>query len=259
MGQSWVVGIPNEMPPVEFVDFPGAGRLFTTRARVRFGDTDPRRRLRLDALARLVQDAGNDDLADAGLDPASPWVVRRASVWVPARWPALGEPLTITTFCAGLGSRWGERRTTVASPGAVVEVTAVWIHLDDEGRPTPLTDAFLDVYSSSTGGRRTSSRLHHPIGATGPAQATEAATRRPWPLRSSDLDVFGHVNNTALWMPVEDELARRQLVPRFAELEFRHPVEADDEVVLVTEPHRSGLRMWITAGGATRASAHLAV
>ncbi|HEV2069983.1 MAG TPA: acyl-ACP thioesterase domain-containing protein [Acidimicrobiales bacterium] len=253
------MGIPSPMPPVEFVDFPGVGRRFTSSARVRFGDTDPHRRLRLDALARLVQDAGNDDLADAGLDPASPWVVRRASVWVPARWPALGEPLTITTFCAGLGARWGERRTTVASPSAVVEVTALWIHLDDDGRPSPLSDAFLDVYGSSTGGRRTSSRLHHPIPVPGPDQATEAATRRPWPLRSSDLDVFGHVNNTALWMPVEDELARRKVVPRFAEIEFRDPVAADDDVVLVTEPYGSGLRVWITAGGDTRASAHLAV
>lgn len=259
MGQSCVVGILSQMPPAEFVDFPGVGRLFTSSARVRFGDTDPHARLRLDALARLVQDAGNDDLADAGLDPVSPWVVRRASVWVPKGWPALGEPLTITTFCAGLGTRWGERRTTVSSPSAVVEVAAVWIFLDADGRPSRLTDAFLDVYGPSAVGRRTSSRLHHPALAAEPAQGARAADRRPWPLRSSDLDIFGHVNNTALWMPVEDELARRQVFPRFAEIEFREPVEEDDEVVLVTVADTSGLRLWITAGGDTRASASLAV
>ncbi|CAN5226595.1 hypothetical protein BH24ACT1_BH24ACT1_05470 [soil metagenome] len=249
----------NQMPAVEFVEFPGVGRHFTSSARVRFGDTDPHRRLRLDALARLVQDAGEDDLADAGLDPASPWVVRRTSVWVPGGWPALGEPLTITTFCAGLGSRWGERRTTVTSPSAVVEVAAVWVFLDADGRPSRLTNAFLHVYGSSAAGRRTSSRLQHPTRATGPSEATETADHRSWPLRSSDLDVFGHVNNSVLWMPVEDELARRQMVPRFAEIEFRDPVEADDEVVLVTEPGASGLRLWITAGTATRASAHVTV
>lgn len=259
MGQSGAMGIPGPMPPTEFVGFPGVGRRFTSSARVRFGDTDPRRRLRLDALARLVQDAGNDDLADAGLDPASPWVVRRASVWVPGGWPVLGEPLDVTTFCAGLGTRWGERRTTVSSPSAVIEVAAVWIFLDAEGRPSRLTDAFLNVYGSSAAGRRTSSRLHHPPRAAEPAEATRTNDCRPWPLRSSDLDVFGHVNNTALWMPVEDELARRQVIPRFAELEFRDPVEADDEVVLVTEADASGLRLWITAGGDTRASASVAV
>lgn len=243
---------PSPVPPAELVDFPGSGRCFTSTTRVRFADADPHRRLRLDALTRLVQDAGNDDLADAGFDPASPWVVRRTSVWVPAAWPAMGEPLTLTTFCSGLGTRWGERRTTVSSPSAVVEVVAVWIFLDGEGRPTRLTDSFLDVYGPSAAGRVTSSRLRHRSVAP---DAAAPHQRRPWSLRSSDLDVFGHVNNTALWMPIEDELARHRLVPRFAEVEFRAAVEADDHVVLVTEPGATGLRLWITAGGETRASA----
>ena len=245
----------RDMPPADFADFPGVGRRFATRARVRFGDTDPHRRLRLDALARLVQDAGNDDMADAGLDPASPWVVRRASVWVPGPWPALGEPLTVTTFCSGLGTRWGERRTTVVSPSAAVEVAATWIFLDERGRPRPVTDAFLEVYAASAAGRRTSIRLHHPNPPVAPGEAAGSVDCRPWPLRASDLDAFGHVNNTALWMPLEDELARRQLVPRFAEIEFRSAVEADDEVTLFTESGDSALRLWITAGGDPRASA----
>lgn len=245
---------PGLVPPTELVDFPGCGRLFTSTAQVRFADAGPDRRLRLDALTRLVQDAGNDDLAAAGLDPASPWVVRRTSVWVAAAWPVLGETLTLTTFCSGLGTRWGERRTTVTSPGAVVEVAAVWIFLDGHGRPARLPDSFLDVYRPSAAGRPTSSRLRHRGLAP---EAAPARQRRPWPLRSSDLDVFGHVNNTALWMPVEDELARRRLVPHFAEVEFREPVAADDEVELVTLPDAEGLRLWITAGGDTRASAHV--
>ncbi len=242
------------VPPTELVDFPGRGRRFTSPAQVRFADAGPDRRLRLDALTRMVQDAGNDDLADAGLDPASPWVVRRTSVWVPAAWPVLGEPLTLSTFCSGLGTRWGERRTTVRSPSAVVELAAVWIFLDDRGRPTRLPDAFLDVYGPSAADRPTSIRLRH-RGLR--PEAAPTRPRRPWPLRSSDLDVFGHVNNTALWMPVEDELARRRLVPRFAEVEFRQPVAADDEVELVTEPDDEGLRLWINADGDTRASAHV--
>lgn len=246
----------SPLPPTELVDFPGRGRCYTNTARVRFGDADPHRRLRLDALTRLVQDAGNDDLADAGLDPASPWVVRRTAVWVPGPWPTLGEPLTIATFCAGLGTRWGERRTTVASPSAVIEVSAVWIHLDETGRPTRLTGPFLDVYGPSAAGRSTSSRLRHRVLPPETAPAGPRS-RRPWPLRSSDLDVFGHVNNTALWMPIEDELARRRIVPRFAEVEFRRPVAADDEVELVTEPASDSLRLWITAGGDARASAHV--
>lgn len=238
-------------PPSQLVTFPGRGRRFTSKSRVRYGDTDPSRRLRLDALARAVQDAGNDDVADAGFDPASPWLVRRTWVWVPTAWPLLGEELTIATFCAGLGARWGERRTTVRSVRGLAEVGAVWIHLGDDGRPARLPDDFVAVYGESTGGRRTSSRLHHP---PPPPQAEV----RPWPLRASDLDVYGHVNNTALWLPVEDEIARRALVPRLAEMEYRAPVEADDDVTLLTDVvDGRDLRLWLVAGDEVRASAWL--
>jgi acyl-ACP thioesterase len=246
--------------PSELVAFAGEGRRYASAARVRYGDTDPARRLRLDALTRAVQDAGNDDLADAGFDPASPWLVRRTWVSVSAAWPVLGDELAITTFCSGLGGRWGERRTTVRSVHGTVEVGAVWIHLGDGGRPARLPDDFVAVYRPSTGGRRTSTRLHHPLP---PAHAPS----RPWPLRASDLDVYGHVNNTALWLPVEDEMARRELVPRVAEMEYRAPVEADDELLLftdVTDADGAGpgggrhLWLWLVAGGEVRASAWLA-
>ncbi|MGI9119653.1 MAG: acyl-ACP thioesterase domain-containing protein [Acidimicrobiales bacterium] len=237
-------------PRVDFIPFPGRGRQFLTSDVVRFGDTHPSGRLRLDALARLVQDTGNDDLADAGLDPASPWVTRRTSVWVPGRWPSLGEPLTVATFCSGLGTRWGDRRTSVRSPSGVVEVAAVWIFLDDVGRPARLPESFLAVYGESAEGRRTSTRLHHP----GPPAA---ADRRSWPLRATDIDVFGHVNNTAMWMPIEDELSRRGLVPRFAEIEYRLAIGAGDQVELVSHVDGERLGVWLTAGGDVRASALL--
>src|SRR5438093_9581391 len=81
---------------------PASGRVFEAPAMVRFGDTDPGGRLRLDALARMLQDAGNDDFAAAGLDPLSPWVARRTAVDA-GPWPALGERLTLATWCGGLG------------------------------------------------------------------------------------------------------------------------------------------------------------
>lgn len=233
---------------VELVDFPGTGRRFATAAKVRFGDTDPRSRLRLDALARLVQDAGDDDLDDAGLDPLSPWVVRRTSVQAADGWPRLGEPLEVSTFCSGLGSRWGERRTSVASPSAVVEVAAVWILLDRQGRPAPLGEPFLTIYAPSAGGRRTSTRLHHP-------PPPPSAERRRWPLRASDLDVYDHVNNAVVWTAVEDELARHRLVPRFADVEYRAPVNAADEIELRSRLEGETLRLWLTADDRVRASA----
>ncbi|MEA3018681.1 MAG: hypothetical protein QOI47_205, partial [Actinomycetota bacterium] len=56
---------------------------------MRLADADPTERLRLDALARFLQDVGNDDTADAGHDTATPWVARRTTVEADG-WPRIG-------------------------------------------------------------------------------------------------------------------------------------------------------------------------
>ncbi len=79
---------------------------------MRLGDADPSGTLRLDAIARFLQDVANDDAVSGGLDDALGWVVRRTMIAV--RDPAvLGERLSLTTFCSGTGRSWAERRTSV--------------------------------------------------------------------------------------------------------------------------------------------------
>jgi len=237
--------------PEDLVPLPEVGRRYATTRRVRLGDADQHGRLRLDALARLLQDVGNDDFADAGLDPGSPWVARRTVAWSPA-WPRLGDRLGITTFCGGLGSRWGERRSSllVQDGGARVEVASLWVFLGADGvRPTRLPDWFVDTYGGAALGRTVAARLLHPAPPTG-------AAARPWPLRATDLDVLRHVNNAATWQAVEDEAARRDVVPVRAELEYGAALEPTDEVDLVSadEPG-GGFRLWLTVAGRVRASA----
>jgi acyl-ACP thioesterase len=234
----------------ELVPPPRSGRCFRSTRRVRLADADPERRLRLDALARLLQDLGNDDMADAGLDPSSPWVARRTVVEA-RRWPRLGERLVLETWCGGLGPRWAERRTSVTSDGsdASVEVASLWVHLGPGDRPAPLPASFVDAYGEAAGDRTVSARLRHRA-TPGPG-----ATARPWALRSADLDVLEHVNNAATWQAVEDELWRRRLVPARAELEYRDALDPGDEVVLRSEGDVDGLRVWLTVGDEVRASA----
>ena len=90
-------------------------------------------------------------LADAGLDPGAPWVARRTVVWSPA-WPRLGDRLAVTTFCDGLGSRWGERRPSLRTQEGAgrVEVASLWVFLGEDGqRPTHLPDWFVDTYGDA--------------------------------------------------------------------------------------------------------------
>ena len=78
------------------------GRRFSRTRKVRLGDAGGDGRLRLDALARYLQDIANDDAVDAGLEGAMAWVVRRIEVeWTGL--PALGDLVELTTFCTGVG------------------------------------------------------------------------------------------------------------------------------------------------------------
>ena len=230
----------------EFVPLPSSGRRFETTRRVRLADAEPSGRLRLDALARFLQDVGNDDTADAGFDTATPWIARRTAVRATdGGWPRIGERLEITTWCGGTGSHWAERRTRLVSPTATVDVAATWVHIDEaSGRPQRLPRWFEETYAPAAQGRTISARLR--FDAPPPD-----AVAWSWPLRWADLDVLGHVNNAATWEVVEEACRRRGLVPTEVVLEYGAAIEIDDDVVV----HESGAVVWLVVDGAVRARA----
>lgn len=221
-----------------------AGRRFETSRRVRLADAAPDGRLRLDALARFLQDVGNDDTADAG-HGTSPWITRKTTITAEG-WPTIGERLEITTWCGGLGTHYAERRTDLVSPTARLSAAATWVHVDDvTGRPARLPKWFHDTYASAAEGRVIKARLQH---APPPPDGTAT---QPWPLRFADLDVVGHVNNAAYWEAVEEVCHQRGLVPSFAEVEYAGGIDAGDEVVL----HSLGDAIWLVVDGTVRGSA----
>ena len=104
----------------EFLPPPEQGRRFVAQRRVRLGDVNRANRLRLDAVARYLQDIASDDVDDVSesrVDGA--WVLRRTAL-VLGRSPRYGDAVELTTFCSGTGGRWAERRTTLAVDGSSV-------------------------------------------------------------------------------------------------------------------------------------------
>lgn len=210
------------------------GRVFEQRVRAGLADAGPAGRVRLDALARWLQDVAWADVDDAGLADRAAWVLRRLELRIEP-FPRFGDRLVLRTFCTGLGRMWAERTTTITGEAAAVEAVALWVSLDPAtARPQPLAPEFVRVYGEAAAGRVVKARLRHPA----PPPDAEIT---PWRFRRAELDVMGHVNNTAYWQPAEEELvARGDLDALHAEIEFRGGAEAGEAFVA-----RAGHRRWI--------------
>jgi acyl-ACP thioesterase len=232
-----------------FTPPPAVGRTFQGTAKVRLGDIGRDGQLRLDALARFLQDVANDDSSDAGLPREHAWLARRTAVEIrtPIR---LGEQLTLTTFCSGTGGRWAERRTSVRGMrGGHVEAVAVWVCTDPRtGRAVPLPYQFGGIYGQAAGDRRVSARLT--IG-----EPPVVAEERPWAVRATDIDVLAHMNNAAYWAAVEDEVVRRGIAVTRALVEYRIPIDPDDDVRLLSTGTDGTAAMWLVTRAGVAAAA----
>jgi acyl-ACP thioesterase len=202
---------------------PAAGRTFASWRRIRLSDMDAGGRLRLDAVARYLQDVATDDVAETGWGaPEHLWVVRRYVIDVIT--PFLDDrEVELVTWGSGVGAAAAGRRTSLTGDrGGRIEADSVWVHLTPDGRAARLEG--FGVYAASAAGRVVSTKKELP-------DPPSDLPRLPWRLRSTDLDVLGHVNNAVHWQAVEDVLVRRRLdatKPLRAALEYRHALDLGD-------------------------------
>jgi acyl-ACP thioesterase len=218
------------------VDGPGAGRQFTARRRVRLGDATPNGRLRLDSVARYLQDVSNDDTRESNWSDPHWWVVRRTVIDV-HEFPSYMQEIDLTTWCGGIGSHWAERRTRISSLDgvALIEAASLWVHVDQHTmQPSRVPSDVVETLTASADGREVNARLL----LRDKLFSTEAADTFDWPMRFADFDAVGHMNNAAYWVMIEEFLS--------AHRDVRAPLRAVVEHVVQVEPEQKPVRHVVT-------------
>ena len=229
-------GLPELQP---LVPRPDDVRHFAHERRPGVADVAPSGRLRLDAIARWTQDVAWADVEDAGLRELTLWLVRRTRIRV-NRFPQLDGRYVLTTYVTGVGRMWAERRTDITAvqgPGDVplVEISCIWVHMDPERQlPSPVHQVELDTWTGPST-RSVKARLRHPG-----APDADGRRERPWTFRASELDIAGHINNTAYLTPLDDELLERggDAESVDLEIEYRTPAQAGEMRLLSAGPMR---------------------
>ena len=214
--------------------YPTAGRTYRVQRRVRLGDVTPKGRLRLDAVARYLQDIATDDSIDGAYDDPHGWVVRRTEMWVD-HFPKYLDEIDIETWCGGVGSHWAERRTRITVVNgdegsesiqpAAIEAAALWVRVDLATlKPLALSDDFRARIGEAAAGRKISARLHVGRNLT---NGSAAVAQFVQPLRFSDFDAVGHLNNAVYWESLEEYLGahRERRAPLHATVEHHRSVE----------------------------------
>ena len=216
----------------QMIEGPGSGRQFTARRRVRLGDATPNGRLRLDAVARYLQDVSNDDTRDADWSDPHWWVVRRTVIDV-HQFPEYMQEIDLTTWCGGIGSHWAERRTRISAVDGtpLIDAASLWVHVDESTmQPSKVPADVVDILNASAGGRDVNARL-----LLRDKLFDESSTEMtPWHLRFADFDAVGHMNNAAYWVIVEEFLASHR--------DVRAPLRTIVEHVVQVEPGQEPAR-----------------
>ncbi|MDV6278020.1 thioesterase [Rhodococcus erythropolis] len=223
---------------------------------VRTGDIHPDRRVRLDAVARYLQDVAFDNLDASGAAQAHPvWVVRRTVIDViePIRWPAT---VHLSRWCSALSTRWCTMRVRLETEnGGLVETEGFWININPvNGMPSRISDEFSAPLSTTAAAGRLTWRPW----ITDPAPTTTAGIS--FPLRASDIDPFHHLNNAVYWHPVEDLLRADPSLStgrHRAVVEYTTPIVIDDTVDIRTVPGPRSTTVWFVVADNICATAHV--
>ena len=210
--------------------------------RVRFDEATPAGTVRASALLRYAQDVAWIHSERLGFDRAwyeergLTWLVRSALLVIEGAAPT-GEAVTVETRIVGYRRVWARRRTTFVDRHrrAIGWAFTDWVIVDRRGQPTRVPDALPALFASPP-------PSFEPVRVTLSRTPDEAATIAT-PVRRSDLDPLGHVNNAAYLDYLEDAVAGLpggpgwlEALPRAYRIEYAQAADPGDRLRAVAWP-----------------------
>ncbi|WP_051461425.1 acyl-[acyl-carrier-protein] thioesterase [Tomitella biformata] len=232
-------------------EMPESGPLFVFDRPVRTGDVDEEKQLRLDGVARYLQDIASDQVGAMGEGVINPiWIVRRTVIDVvkPITWPTR---VHLERWCSAMSTRWATMRVDIdGEDGGRIETEAFWININPEtGMPTRIGDELERVLSART----TEHRLRwRPL----LKDAAPDVPETPFPLRFTDIDPMRHLNNTVYLHVIEGLLSERpdlQTAPYRMIIEYLRPIARDSAVAIRGRDDEDGLAVWFMVDGVDHA------
>lgn len=231
---------------------PEHGYVYRTSARLLTSDVDASLRLRLDGVARNIQEVGAEHLTDSGYADVHPhWIVQRTVIDV-LEPLVLPSEITYRRWCSGISTRWCSMRVRLdGSDGGRVETEGFWINMNKAtATPSLISDDLFARFATTTENTRLKWRPWLP----GPAGAGRVT---PFPLRQTDVDLFRHVNNTVYWQGVHEVMALYPDVvagSHRAVVEYRKPIQPGESVDIHSTVDERAVRLWFVVAGEVRAA-----
>ena len=227
---------------------------FEATYRIRAADSGADSRVRLDAMARYLQDIAADMIEASDFHRTDPfWILRRVIIDVHRPIVAPGD-VRVSRWCNATSTRWITMRQTIegvpepapdgraAGEPGLVETESFCIKVNLEGGMSRISDEALASLNATVDETRLRWR------AMNSAEVPADASTTGFAARASDIDMFGHVNNAIYWQIVETEIGdHRDLIdaPHRAVVEYLRAIPPATDVAVRIHRDADRLGFWV--------------
>ncbi len=219
-------------------------RVFKSERTVRVGDCNEVGDVRIDALARYLQDIGYDDTNHIGVGDGGNWVARSIEIdsVSAAGLPRRNDVIELSTYCGGVGRAFAQRNVVIKRGDVeAINSSTIWVHIDDSGKPVAVPKWLGEAYPDA---KKISAKRILEVRTDAELDGDDGYRSKDFPLRASDFDINGHINNAVSFdalNEVADILGRKKF--KSVLVEYYFPIEKTDKVKLLYKEISSGFEV----------------